>query len=63
MDVKTTFLNGYLKEEIYMEQSKGFVVEVDSHKVCNLIGLFTDLSMSLTIGIFIMMKLLKVLIS
>nr|GEV58110.1 hypothetical protein [Tanacetum cinerariifolium] len=25
MDVKTTFLNGYLNEEIYMEQPKGFV--------------------------------------
>ncbi|XP_031090964.1 secreted RxLR effector protein 161-like [Ipomoea triloba] len=26
MDVKTTFLNGELDEEIYMEQPKGFVV-------------------------------------
>ena len=26
MDVKTTFLNGELKEEIYMDQPDGFVV-------------------------------------
>ena len=26
MDVKTTFLNGDLDEEIYMEQPKGFMV-------------------------------------
>ena len=25
MDVKTTFLNGYLKEELYMIQQEGFV--------------------------------------
>ena len=25
MDVKTTFLNGYLKEELYMMQPEGFV--------------------------------------
>ena len=26
MDVKTTFLNGELEEEIYMEQTEGFIV-------------------------------------
>ena len=25
MDVKTTFLNGFLKEELYMMQQEGFV--------------------------------------
>ena len=35
MDVKTTFLNGYIEEEIFMEQPKGFESE-DSSKVCKL---------------------------
>nr|GEX71455.1 zinc finger, CCHC-type [Tanacetum cinerariifolium] len=32
MDVKTTFLNGDLDEEVYMKQSKGFVTPVDKTK-------------------------------
>ena len=35
MDVNTTFLNGYIDEEIFMEQPKGFESE-DSSKVCKL---------------------------
>ena len=34
MDVKTTFLNGDLEEEIYMEQPEGFVVPGKERKVC-----------------------------
>ncbi|RVW11853.1 Retrovirus-related Pol polyprotein from transposon TNT 1-94 [Vitis vinifera] len=37
MDVKITFLNGDLDEEIYMEQPKGFVVKEQEKKVCRLI--------------------------
>ena len=34
MDVKTTFLNGDLDEEIYMEQFEGFVSRGNENKVC-----------------------------
>ena len=37
MDVKTTFLNGELDEEIYMEQSEGFNVIGQTKKVCRLV--------------------------
>ena len=37
MDVKITFLNGQLDEEIYMEQPEGFVVEGQENKVCRLV--------------------------
>ena len=33
LDVKTTFLHGDLKEEIYMEQLKGFVATGKEHLV------------------------------
>ena len=36
MDVKTTFLNGELKEKIYMEQPVCFVVKGQEKKVCKL---------------------------
>ena len=36
MDVKTAFLNGYLKEELYMMQLEGFVDPKGASKVCKL---------------------------
>nr|GEW78927.1 zinc finger, CCHC-type [Tanacetum cinerariifolium] len=36
LDIKTAFLNGYLNEEVYMEQPEGFVNPKYPNRVCNL---------------------------
>ena len=36
LDVKTAFIHGDLKEEIYMEKPKGFVATGQEHLVCRL---------------------------
>ena len=36
MDVKTAFLNGFIKEELYMMQPEGFVNHKGANKVCKL---------------------------
>jgi len=37
MDVKTAFLSGDLKENVFMSQPEGFVVKGHEHKVCKLV--------------------------
>ena len=36
MDVKTTFLSGFIKEELYMMQLEGFVDPKGANKLCKL---------------------------
>ncbi|KAL0313415.1 UNVERIFIED_CONTAM: Retrovirus-related Pol polyprotein from transposon RE2 [Sesamum radiatum] len=36
MDVKTAFLNGFVEEEIFMDQPKGFTTVGEEQKVCRL---------------------------
>ncbi|KAL2246150.1 UNVERIFIED_CONTAM: Retrovirus-related Pol polyprotein from transposon TNT 1-94 [Sesamum indicum] len=36
IDVKTDFLNGFVEEEIYMDQPKGFISIREEQKVCHL---------------------------
>ncbi|GJT26008.1 retrotransposon protein, putative, ty1-copia subclass [Tanacetum coccineum] len=36
MDVKTAFLNGYINEEVYIEQPEGFVSQKFPNRVCKL---------------------------
>ena len=36
LDIKTTFLNGNLEEEIYMQQSQGFMEQKKKDLVCRL---------------------------
>jgi hypothetical protein len=36
MDVKTTFLNGEIEEEVYIEQPDGFVIHEQKSHVCRL---------------------------
>ncbi|GJS12170.1 zinc finger, CCHC-type containing protein, partial [Tanacetum coccineum] len=43
MDVKTSFLNGDLDEEVYMKQLEGFVMPGNEHKVCKLVKSLYDL--------------------
>jgi hypothetical protein len=37
MNVKAAFLNGHLKDNVFMSQPEGFVVKGQEHKVCKLI--------------------------
>ena len=43
MDVKISFFNGYLTEEIFLEQHEGFVIPGHENKVCRLVKSFYGL--------------------
>ncbi|GKC90152.1 zinc finger, CCHC-type containing protein [Tanacetum coccineum] len=43
MDVKTSFLNGDLEEEVYIKKMEGFVMPSNEHKVCKLVKLLYGL--------------------
>ncbi|KAL0413067.1 UNVERIFIED_CONTAM: Retrovirus-related Pol polyprotein from transposon TNT 1-94 [Sesamum radiatum] len=36
MDVKTAFVNGFIEEQIFMDQLEGFIVAGEEQKVCRL---------------------------
>ena len=36
MDIKTTFLNGFIKKELYMMKPEGFIDPKGANKVCKL---------------------------
>ena len=42
MDIKTAFLNGDLKEDIYMDQPEGFIAMRQENKVCKLVKSFYE---------------------
>ena len=56
MDVKTAFLNGFLKEELYMMQPEGFVNPKDANKVCKLQRSIYGLVQVSGVGILALMK-------
>ena len=56
MDVKTTFLNGFLKEELYMMQPKGFVDPKDTSKYASSSDPSMDWCKHLGVGIYTLMR-------
>ena len=56
MDVKIVFLNGFLKEELYMMQPDGFVDPKGANKVSKLRDPSMDWCKHLGVGIYPLIK-------
>ena len=56
MDVKTAFLNGFLKEELYMMQPEGFVSPKDAKMFASSSDPSMDSSKHLGVGIYALMR-------
>ena len=59
MDVKTAFLNGFLKEELYMIQQEGFVNPKGASKYASSSDPSMDWCKHLGVGIYTLMSLSK----
>ena len=62
MDVKTTFLNGNLSEDVYMTQPEGFTSK-DSNQVCKLQRSIYGLKQASRAGTSVLMRQSKSLVS
>jgi hypothetical protein len=56
MDVKTTFFNENLTEDVYMTQHEGFVDPKHTERYANFKSPFMDCSRDLGVGICVLMK-------
>ena len=56
MDVKTSFLNGFLKEELYMMQPEGFVDPKGAKKCASSSDPSMDWCKHLGVGIYVLMR-------
>ena len=56
MDVKTAFLNGFLKEELYMMQPEGFFHPKGANKVANSSDPSMDWCKRLKVGIYALIR-------
>ena len=56
MDVKTTFLNGFIKEELYMIQPQGFVDPKDAKRYASSSDPSMEWSKHVGVGTYVLMR-------
>ena len=56
MDVKTAFLNGHIREEIFMDQLEGFISHGQESKVCKLMRSIYGQSKHHAVGTSVLMR-------